>query len=145
MENITEETKNNAPTIRDNTQNERTFTQDEVNRIVQERLNKERSKVDAAKEKEFADREAELARKEFRIEARKELYDRGLPEELLDALNISDKDTFENSLEIIEKILKPHEQESEKNEELERNKARFTMPMNRQSGADAIRAAMGLK
>ncbi len=121
----------------------RTFTQDDVNRIVQDRLQKERAKVDADREKQYADREAELARREFVLEARKELSDRGLPEDLIDALNMSDKETFKNSLGIIEKYMKDSTEES--NREYEQNRAVFTMPMHYGGIKDNIRAAMGLK
>ncbi len=128
----------------------RTFTQDDVNRIVQDRLQKERAKVDADREKQYADREkqyadreAELARREFVLEARKELSDRGLPEDLIDALNMSDKETFKNSLGIIEKYMKDSTEES--NREYEQNRAVFTMPMHYGGVKDNIRAAMGLK
>lgn len=146
MEDITKTSNEGTQTTTDGVQTDRTFTQEDVNRIVQERLNKERNKIDADKEKEFADREAELARKEFRLEARQELSDRGLPEELLDALNMSDKDTFKKSLEIIDKFVKAHSQDTEKRNELEQKKARFTMPTFKKDGdVDAVRAAMGLK
>lgn len=139
------EENNTTATGAENQESNKTFTQDDVNRIVQERLQKERGKVDADREKEFADREAELARKEFRLEARQELSDRGLPEELLDALNMSDKDSFKKSLEIVDKYMKAHAQDAEKTSELEQHKARFTSPFHlHDSGVDNIRQAMGL-
>ena len=145
MNNMTDN-KQNA-TGAENQENNKTFTQDDVNRIVQERLQKERGKVDADREKEFADREAELARKEFRLEARKELSDRGLPEELLDALNMSDKDSFNKSLDIIDKFVKAQTQSTEEQSKLEQQQAQFTMPMvsSNSKGVDKVRIAMGLR
>lgn len=78
---------------------ERTFTQDDVNKIVQERLAKEKAKYDA----DFAKRDTELQARELRLKAREVLGEKGLPVELLDALNISSQEAFEQSLAIIEK------------------------------------------
>lgn len=64
---------------------ERTFTQDDVNRIVQDRLAKDREKAS----KELGEREQELAQREFRLNSRQKLADKGYPETLLDALNCS--------------------------------------------------------
>ena len=54
---------------------ERTFTQDDVNRIVQDRLAKDREKAS----KELNEREQELAQREFRLNSRQKLIDKGYP------------------------------------------------------------------
>lgn len=81
---------------------ERTFTQEDVNRIVQERLAKEKGKNDAT----LTDRERDLEHREFLLEAREMLATKGLPADLLDALNTSSKEAFEKSLSIIEEKMK---------------------------------------
>ena len=48
---------------------EKTFTQDDVNRIVQDRLAKDREKAS----KELGEREQELAQREFRLNSRQKL------------------------------------------------------------------------
>lgn len=82
------------------TQGDRTFTQDDVNRIVQERLAKEKAKSEAA----IAQKEQELAKRELLLSAKEKLTEKGLPLELLDALNISSPEALDKSLEILEKI-----------------------------------------
>ncbi len=80
---------------------QKTFTQEQLNAIVGERLAKEKTKSDAA----LAAREKELADKEFRFEAKEMLIGRGLPADLLDALNTSSREAFEKSLSIITPLL----------------------------------------
>lgn len=78
----------------------KTFTQDEVNKFVQERLNKERMRFDG----ERAKWESVLTQRELILEAREELSKRGLAPELLEALNCTSKEALEKSLEIISKV-----------------------------------------
>ena len=77
---------------------DKTFTQEQVNAIISERLAKEKSKTDAT----LAEREQELTRKEFLLQARETLTTKGLPVSLLDALNTSSPEAFTKSLEILE-------------------------------------------
>ena len=76
----------------------RTFTQEDVNRIVQERLSREKTKLEAP----IGEREQELAHREFMLEARETLHTKGLPLSLLDALNTTSREAFEKSLAILE-------------------------------------------
>lgn len=79
---------------------ERTFTQDDVNRIVQERLAKEKGKGNDELEK----RAAELDRRERRMNAVEELRKNGLPDYLVDALNMNTDEDFQKSMEAIKKM-----------------------------------------
>lgn len=63
----------------------KTFSQDDVNRIVGERLAKEKAKGEAA----IAEREQQLAQRELLLTAKEKLTENGLPVELVDALNVS--------------------------------------------------------
>lgn len=81
---------------------EKTFTQDDVNRIIGERLAKEKSKG----EQDFSKREKELEMRELRMTAKEMLNERNLSDKLLDALNYSDKETLEKSITTIEEIFK---------------------------------------
>lgn len=75
----------------------RTFTQDEVNRIVSERLAHEREKLQAsAKDSE---REKALAAREARLDCREYLDTKGYPAALLDVLDSSDTARFKASVE----------------------------------------------
>ena len=127
---------------------EKTFTQDDVNRIVQERLAKDREKAS----KELNEREQELAQREFRLNSRQKLIDKGYPETLLDALNCSSEEAFNKALETIDGLMKERlgvKEDDEKQRQLAAQRAKpFTMPLNQTSysrtGTDPIRKAMNL-
>lgn len=81
---------------------EKTFTQEDVNRIVQERLAKEKAKNSG--DADFAKREQELAQRELHMTAKELLSEKGLPVQLFDALNCTDKESMEKSIATIETI-----------------------------------------
>lgn len=135
--------ENENSKVTDNTENNtqqgenRTFTQDDVNRIVQDRLAKERGK----RSDELAAKEAELCQREFKINATEALKSKGLPVELLDALNCKDMESFNKSVEIIGDYINQIKTE----EEIKDNRVRFTTPISSHKGLkDGIRTAMGL-
>lgn len=78
----------------------RTFTQDDVNRIVQERLAKEKGKGS----EELDKRAAELDLRERKMNAVQKLRENGLPDYLVDALNMETDDAFQKSIEAINKM-----------------------------------------
>lgn len=82
----------------------KTFTQDDVNRIVQERLAKERSKVAGSGDDELSKRTAELDMRERKLNAREALRKEGLPDYLVDALNMNTDEEFQKSMEAIKKL-----------------------------------------
>lgn len=70
----------------------RTFTQDEVNRIISDRLTRERAKAEppaSDREQELNAREAKLACREYIVES-----DGKYPKELLEVLDTSNFDSF---------------------------------------------------
>ena len=79
-------------------QQERTFTQDEVNRIVQERLARAKNAPDNSG---YAEREQALDQRERRLEAREKLADAGIQKELLTLVNCSSKKDMEDSITLI--------------------------------------------
>ena len=79
---------------------ERTFTQEDVSRIVRERLAKEKGKGNEDLEK----RAAELDKRERRMNAVDELRKNGLPDYLVDALNMETDEAFQQSMEAIKKM-----------------------------------------
>lgn len=81
----------------------KTFTQEEVNRIVSERLGKEREKMKKEQDAAFADREKAVNAREMRINALEKLNSMGLPAELAGAINCSDENTINKSIEILAK------------------------------------------
>lgn len=75
----------------------RTFTQDDVNRIVSERLAHEREKLQASARD--SEREKALAAREARLDCREYLDTKGYPAALLDVLDSSDTDKFKTAVE----------------------------------------------
>lgn len=114
----------------------KTFTQDDVNRIIQDRLTKERqkwekefetklteAKTEAEKlakmnaeqkaeyerkkrEEELAKREAEITRRELRATALETLAEKGLPKQLADILVYTDAEACQKSIENVEKVFR---------------------------------------
>lgn len=129
----------------------KTFTQDDVNRIVQERLAKEKGKASSnedfeKKTAELERKQAELLEKESRLNALTALRSAGYPDELADVIRCSNADELKKSMELIDKIIKERTP-SEQDKENEANRAAFafTMPMQNSSVKDDVRAAMGLR
>lgn len=100
MDNAQNTSTEGTQTSTADTQAERTFTQDDVNRIVQERLAKEKGKGSEDLER----RAAELDKRERRMNAIDELRKNDLPDYLVDALNMETDEAFKKSLEAIKKM-----------------------------------------
>lgn len=79
------------------------FTQEEVNTIISDRLKRERDKMGKEQEEKLNERERAIAAREMRIEATEKLTAAGLPKTIVDALNCSDEETMNKSIEIISK------------------------------------------
>lgn len=111
--------------------NERMFTQDEVNRIVQDRL----ARVKVANEPD--QRELDLQSRELALYARERIEENGLDKTLADELKGMDKATIDKVIKIIAPM-------AQRMNEPIRN---AIGPTNGKAmGSDAsIRAAMGLK
>lgn len=83
---------------------EKTFTQDEVNRIVQERLARAKNSQQdnsqlAEKEKSLNDREAALLVRENNMKCHEFITDRGYSKEFLDILDTQDPEKFQEQAE----------------------------------------------
>ena len=78
----------------------KTFTQEDVNRIVQERLAKEKGKGNDELDK----RAAELDKRERKMNAVQKLRDNGLPDYLVEALNMETDESFQKSMEAVKKM-----------------------------------------
>lgn len=107
----------------------KTFTQEELDKIVQGRIAKERKawekhledekteaqKLETMSEKEkkkyqeekrikeLDDREAAITRRELTAQAKVQLADKGIPTELAEILNLTDADSCKKSIETVEK------------------------------------------
>ena len=80
----------------------KTFTQEDVNRIVQERLAKERSKGNS--NEDLDKRAAELDMRERKLNAVTKLREKGLPDYLADVLNMNTDDDLDKGIEAILKM-----------------------------------------
>lgn len=146
-ENINTATVQTA-TPAEHTGGQKTFDQDQVNAIVQERLARDREK----QSEELSKKEQELLQREFRLDSRQKLIDRGHPEDILDALNCSSKEAFDKALDVIDRLIKERTPSPEEKADMEaRIKAAASAPKftdrsePRQSGMDMIRKAMDLQ
>ena len=110
-------------------QETKTFTQEELDKIVQGKIAKERKawekhledekteaqKLETMSEKEkkkyqeekrikeLDDREAAITRRELTAQAKVQLADKGIPTELAEILNLTDAESCKKSIEIVEK------------------------------------------
>ena len=95
-------------------QSEKKFTQKEVDDLINEKLTEAEkvAKMDAEQkakyaqekhEKELAEREAALTKRELTVTAKDILADKGLPVELVEIVNTTDADSCAASIEAIEK------------------------------------------
>lgn len=110
----------------------KTFTQEELNAIIDKRLERERkdaqARIDKAVteaqklakmnaeeraeherqelQKKLSEREAEITKRELRAEAKSQLSDKGLPVELAEVLPYTDADTTNAALAAVEKVFR---------------------------------------
>lgn len=113
---------------------EKTFTQEEVNVIVRDRLAKEKAKYD----KQLADMQAEVVRREKLLDAKEKLREKGLPLELAELVRLDDEESFNNSLDLLEKTYKQPSAGGKRG-------GGYVPSGGCENGPDLIREAMGLK
>ena len=77
------------------------FTQEEVNRIVSERLNRERTKAEPSEQEK---RESDLTARENRLACREYLIDNKYRMELLDIIDTDDTGKFKKTVEKLVEI-----------------------------------------
>lgn len=87
---------------------EKTFTQEQVNQIISDRLARDRAKGEAA----LAEREQQLAQRELLLTAREKLTENGLPVELVDALNVSSPEALEKALSTVKTVMDKYKAEA---------------------------------
>lgn len=95
MENQNMETAGTAT----DTQQEKTFTQEQVNAIVGKRL----AEAKASNESLLNKREDELNQREMQIKAKELLAERGLPKELASVMRYDDEESLMKAIDIIDK------------------------------------------
>lgn len=109
-------------------QEPKTFTQEEVNRIVRERLARVKTAAGAS------DKELELQQREDAVYIRERVAEMGLPDELRDSLKGLDKETADKCIQIVAPYIK------KASEPICNAIGPTTGP-----AVDSVRAAMGLK
>lgn len=114
----------------------RTFTQEEVNQIVSGRLKEEREKMKREQDAAFAEREQNIKAREMRMNVLDKLKSKGLPESLADAINCSDEESVDKSIEILTNTYKA--------EQGEHQRTTYHPVGGTGEKPDPIRAAMGL-
>lgn len=98
------------PTVDGKQPEVKTFTQEEVDKIVEKRLSRERKRLSLAmgpqdpKEAELDERERIVAKRELRLDAAEIFQQENLPTEALELLNYTDKEACEQSIELVRKI-----------------------------------------
>lgn len=80
---------------------EKTFTQDELNRIVSDRLQRERKKLEAAQTGEYtaelAEREKVILQRELQMDAKERLEEAVLPVSIATLLRYDDEEAYNKS------------------------------------------------
>lgn len=125
----TADTQEQAPVTE---QAEKTFTQKDLDAIIDKRLARERKEADERiknavteaqklakmsaderleherqeRDKQLKDRESEITKRELRAEAKNQLSDKGLPVELAEILPYSDAESTNTALEAVEKVFR---------------------------------------
>lgn len=115
----------------------KTFTQEELNTIVQDRLAKEKAKY----EKQIADIQRDVVLREKKLQAKEKLSEKGLPAELIDLVRLDNDEAFDTSLELLEKTYK----QQNKAQTGTKIQTAYIPNGNDLVREDPIRSAMGLK
>lgn len=92
MEQNNPQTMNNNPAA-----GEKTFSQEDVNRIVSSRLAQEKAKSDAS----LAEREKQLEKREKLLTVKEKIKEMSIPMELLDVLDVSNDEALEKALNAV--------------------------------------------
>ena len=121
---------------------ETTFTQEQVNKIVSDRLAREKVKSEAA----LAEREQQLAQRELLLTAKEKLTDAGLPVELLNAFNVSSPEAIEKAITTLKGVIDKIKAEAPKPFTIHGAKPAEAgrRPELESSGDSRLRKAMGL-
>ena len=118
----------------------KTFSQDDVNRIVGERLAAEKRKGEAA----LAEREQQLAQRELLLTAKEKLTKEGLPVELADALNVSSPEAMEKAITTVKAVIDKIKAEAPKPFTIHGAKPAEAGRSPQMGGNSQLRKAMGL-
>ena len=96
----------NKPAGEEGQDNGKTFTQEDVNRIVSKRLAEEKAKSEAS----LLEREKALEKRELTLKAKEVLRSKNLPDELLDVIAYTDEKSLMANIDILDKLYSPKEE-----------------------------------
>lgn len=119
---------------------EKTFTQEQVNQIISDRLARDRAKGEAA----LAEREQQLAQRELLLTAKEKLTENGLPVELVDALNVSSPEALEKALSTVKTVMDKYKAEAQPIKIIGGAKPAEVLCRAKYTGDGSLRKAMGL-
>lgn len=117
-------------------QQEKLFTQEDVEEILKKRLARERRRYgrEAGDGEENSDREKDLAEREMKLLAKEKLMEAGMPLGLADVLRYSDEKTLDNAIQVVKNL----------NQASQDKKAWGQRMQSQRGGPDQFRQAMGL-
>lgn len=138
-----QETNSTAPVegAATSAQEGKTFSQEDVNRIVSARLAQEKTKADA----ELVKKEQELAQRELLLTAKEKLTEKKLPLTLLDAMNASSPEALDKSISILEAAFAAATKTTVEIKGVTPYVSPTRAAAEAAGGAGAVRKAMGLK
>lgn len=122
-------------------QEERMFTQEEVNAVVQARISRLKGQIDKETRAEYDKKLAELTERENKILIKERLQALGMPKELADVITCTDEADLNKKLETINAI---YGKKEDKNQ-AQGFKIGAGYTNTGQSSYDPIRKAMGLE
>lgn len=100
-----EQQPNTKPADSGDKGNGKMFTQEDVDRIVRDRLAREKAKAPAQDPEVITKREAELTARESRLSCREYLVESGYPAELLDVVDTSNIDEFKKRADTVARLM----------------------------------------
>ena len=115
---------------------EKMFTQEDVNRIIGERLSRDKQKGVEGLDK----RENELALKELKFTAKQLLAEKGLPLELAEIINLTDEKSVTEAVELLSGFIVP----KKKNDKLKVIERKLPESENEDDNYGQLRKAFGL-
>lgn len=116
---------------------EKMFTQSDLNRIISERLSRDKQKSGDDLDK----REIELTERELKLTAKQVFMERGIPVELAEIVKLTDEKSIENAVNVLEKYVTVSKEKNKLSVENERK-----LPQSREDDSDygQLRKAFGL-
>lgn len=122
-------------------QDARTFTQEEVNGFVQNRISRMRGQLEKEIRKGYDQKMEELEARERKLMVKEKLSERGMAKELADIITCTDEEDLNNKLDALNKIYGKNEERAPESGFRQVGAA----PNKEQGVPDAIAAAMGLR